>query len=640
MSIKLNSGNNDMNAPNPSLQQSLVQLQRPLSELIEVCNAETEHGLFFNRFLVSAIKMVGGMGGLLFIRHDETLAKAFQAGKLAEAQPLNQDNQPGSDEHILETISHDIRPTIIPLAVPAGERDNLIGVYIPIQVDNELFAVCKIVKKSDSNVVFQEEVELLLSIGEFVRIFLAQIHLPKVMGRMQEIGSLFELSKEIFSSVDPVEIAYTIANQLPGLIECNRVIVGLVHKKKMRVTSITGMDLIERKSNLVQSLEELLSHIGRRRQAMTIKPDMDISLLGGGLKDIVDGYFKVNPFKVLHVLPVMDGEILVGVVCVESSEKDEFNDNELTLLNFIIKQAAIALNNARMYKEVPLAGFWRKFYNFRETSTGWQRLRLFATPAVIMLLLLSIFIVKIDNKIKGSCEVFPSRKIYGRSNVDGIVKEFLVAEGDLIEPGATVALLDTARIDMRLREARSRLLTVQSNMVKYFGEGKISEYEIEKLRIKEIELEIGLLESDLGDTRVTVGQGGIVTTPNPRFIERVGKPVSRGEELVEIGSLQEMLLEITVPESDIRYVKADQTIRIMLNSLPEHPFEARVLSVRQQAEVRQEGNVFVVEANLGKPERLIRPGMRGVAKIYTGKASLYDVYLVDMVNYFRVKLFL
>jgi multidrug efflux pump subunit AcrA (membrane-fusion protein) len=259
---------------------------------------------------------------------------------------------------------------------------------------------------------------------------------------------------------------------------------------------------------------------------------------------------------------------------------------------------------------------------------------------MIMLLLLSIFVVKIDNKIKGRCEVFPSQKIYGRSNVDGIVKEFLVSEGDRVEPGETVARLETERIDMQLREARSRLSTAQSSMVKYFGEGRIPEYEIEKLRIKEIELEIDLLESDLENTRVTVGEGGVVTTPNPRLIERVGKPVARGEELVEVAALQDMLLEVAVPESDIQYVKAEQTIRIMLNSLPEHPFEARVSSVRRKAEVRQGGNVFVVEANLGKPERLIRPGMRGVAKIYAGKASIYEVYVMDMVNYFRMKLFL
>jgi multidrug resistance efflux pump len=241
--------------------------------------------------------------------------------------------------------------------------------------------------------------------------------------------------------------------------------------------------------------------------------------------------------------------------------------------------------------------------------------------------------------VSGKCEILPIQRHYARSKAEGILKTFLIHEGSKVKNGDIVAMLDDEPFQKKLREALTRKDVLQANVVKYFGLGEMADYEIERLKLKEVEAEIEFLQFELEKTKVVAEGSGVVITPQPRFWERIGKPVAKGEELAEIGELDSLRLEVAVDEKDIKFVKLGQEIHFLLNSLPEKSFDIKAKAVREKAEVRETGNFFIVEADLDTLNGPFKPGMKGEAKIYTGKAPLGEVYLRDMIEWFRMKIF-
>lgn len=621
-----------------SVLKKQLMLQKMVSELIFLSSSQVNPGEFLSSFLRSAVRLIDGAGGTIWVKREQKLEPVFHTGKTTEIQPIEDDGD-GSDEGVLEKITADVKPFVFPMRSTDGNSEGLIGIYIPLEIEDGLFGVLKVVKQRATKVVYQEEIELLSNMGNLVRMYLTQLNLPKVVGRVEELQRLFKINQEIFSSIDGDEIAYTVANLVPTLVRCERCIVGLVDRGKLRVKAITGQDFVEKKSAAVRNIKEILEYVGEQGEAVTITPEAGEGEEQGCFRELVNSYFDVQPFRVMRVMPVKDGDRLLGVISIESSEDSVFPPNDESMFNFVCNQTGVALRHARLYKQIPCARAWHKLAAFKIKVAEWPRFRAISGSVLIVLMIAAVFLVNIDNKISGDCEVLPLSKYYARTRIDGVLKEFLVDEGDRVEAGSVVALLDDVEIKKRLREAEARLEVTRANMLKFFGMGQMADYAIEALKLKGIEKEIELLQSDLEDTRIVVEGSGVVLTPGPRFAERLGKPVSRGEELVEVGQVDELLLAVAVPEKGIKFIESGQKIRFLLNSLPEKHFEVRVDSIRQKAEPRPEGNFFIVESNVDLPAGSFKPGMKGKAKIYADKAPIWKVYLGDMINFFRIKVF-
>ena len=83
-----------------------------------------------------------------------------------------------------------------------------------------------------------------------------------------------------------------------------------------------------------------------------------------------------------------------------------------------------------------------------------------------------------------------------------------------------------------------------------------------------------------------------------------------------------MVVEIAIPEDDVRHVRAGMTVRLTLDALPSEKVEATIAKVHPRAELRDHDNVFIAEAQISNSERKLRPGMRGSSDVSTGTRTL------------------
>jgi hypothetical protein len=621
------------------LTEKKLEYKTVMGELFSLCRSQCDLSQFLQNFLLAAVRLAEGQGGGLWLRRGEAIELAFDTGDARLFAPVME----GGEEGVIEKIAEVLKPYVAPLQQRGGAAEagqGYIGIYVPIETENGLFGILKLVKQQATNVVYKEEVELLQNMTGLVHFYVNQLQVPKLRGRMDEIGKLIDIDREIFSSLDPVKIAFSLANLLPELVQCQRCTVALYSATRtLKIEAITGQDVIEQKSAVIRSLTRVLDVAGSGDTSLSITHESLEAMEEGDLKEAGHDYLEEHPFRVLHVALLETKGTKHGVVGIESAKDESFSQTDLTFLKFVTTQAALALENALLFQGIPLSGTWLKLRKATNRFGLMPRAKRVIIVAIVSCLILAPFVVPVENKISGKCAIQPMHRYYARSKTDGILKSFLVREGNKVAQGSVVALLDDDPYQKKLVEASSRRNVLNADAMRYFGLKQYAEYEIASLKLKEADAEIAFLNSELDKTRIMAEGSGVIITPEPRFLERIGKPVAKGEELIEIGELDRLKLEVAVEEKDIKFIQVGQDIRFLLNSLPEKSFAVKVNKIREKAEAKEAQNNFIIEADLNGLQGPFKPGMEGMARIYTGKASLGKVYFRDMIDWFTMKIF-
>src|SRR5205085_4481652 len=131
-------------------------------------------------------------------------------------------------------------------------------------------------------------------------------HLLRQMGGQQALWTQLEaFARQVHGSLNPVEVAYIIANEGRRLIECDRVSVGVRYGRRTRVEAISGADVVEKRSNLVVLMRKLFDSVLAWGEKLVYTGTKDDSLPPNVLQAL-DAYLAESNSKLLVVLPLRD----------------------------------------------------------------------------------------------------------------------------------------------------------------------------------------------------------------------------------------------------------------------------------------------------------------------------------------------
>jgi multidrug efflux pump subunit AcrA (membrane-fusion protein) len=134
-----------------------------------------------------------------------------------------------------------------------------------------------------------------------------------------------------------------------------------------------------------------------------------------------------------------------------------------------------------------------------------------------------------------------------------------------------------------------------------------------KLDLQRLDLKIGLLEERAEHLELKSPISGLVVRGDLEKVE--GAPLTVGQTLFEIAPLDQMTVELAVPEEDVSHVRADLPVRFSLDAYPGRRWEGALGAVHPRAEQRDHRQVFVAEFNMPNPNQQWKPGMSGRATI-------------------------
>jgi hypothetical protein len=214
-------------------------------------------------------------------------------------------------------------------------------------------------------------------------------------------------------------------------------------------------------------------------------------------------------------------------------------------------------------------------------------------------------------------------------------------------PVTVMATLDTAELEERRVAAlgeRDAALKAADIARK---EGKIAEYQKAEYEAAQAEASSRLYSLQIAQAVIKTPIDGIIFSGDLR--SKRGAPVQQGDELYQIGQLQTLRAELSVPEDQVSEMLAFGQNSgnkwkgiLKTTSYPDRPIRFTVERINPVASVSGTKNVFKVRATIA-PEDIqpwMRPGMEGLAKVEISKARYAWIWTHRLINWVRMKLWI
>jgi cobalt-zinc-cadmium efflux system membrane fusion protein len=221
-----------------------------------------------------------------------------------------------------------------------------------------------------------------------------------------------------------------------------------------------------------------------------------------------------------------------------------------------------------------------------------------------------------------------TRRAEVNARAAGVVRAIEADVGDRVEPGATLASVESADVgadQSRLRAAAERVRVARADYDRneqLHRSGVSSQREVLAAR-QELEAarsEHAALRSALGMVGSSGGGRYAVTAPLGGTVIRrtvtVGQLVEAGAPLFEVADTSTMWARIEVPEPDIGEVAVGQSVTLALDALRGRTFEGRVASIA--TEVDSHTRTVAVRASIPNPDGVLRANMFANARIALG----------------------
>ncbi len=223
-------------------------------------------------------------------------------------------------------------------------------------------------------------------------------------------------------------------------------------------------------------------------------------------------------------------------------------------------------------------------------------------------------------RLPGSVESSTESVIAGE--VDGLVVEFPVREGDRIQKGQVLARLRTANLELRLRaaeadlrEAEARLKLAERNLEraqelfdsKVFSQQELDQpfYESVALRgrVERLRADIDLTRDDIERCTIQAPFPGVVVAERTE----VGQWLGRGDPVVELMSTEDLEVSVDVPELHFAQLRVNTRVTIEFEALRGRAVPGAVSAVIPRAD--PEARTFPIKVRFANPGGQAAPGM-------------------------------
>ncbi|PAY18513.1 hypothetical protein CKO51_16030 [Rhodopirellula sp. SM50] len=495
--------------------------------------------------------------------------------------------------------------------------------------------------------------------------------------------------------LDVTGTAYRIANESRRVLSLDRVTVLVAKGSRLRVESVSGVAVVDRRANAIAAAETLAQRalvLGRPIKLPFSDP------LPPQLANPLDHYLEETDVASVWIMPLYqplssnathghryrpsaadvaepsraeftddlcsDAEP-IGVLLLESFS-DDAKVEPTAAMREIAAEAAMALANSREHHRIfglhvlKILGDW-----FGGRRLPYTTLGLVATA----MLLIAATVIQVDHKIiaTGFAEPSGQQNVFART--DGVVKEIFVRDGQQVAKGDVLMRLENADLEstaeslsgeiqttaQRLTSIRSMLLDPATD-AKQSGRMAIEQRQLQS-ELNNLQSQLDLVRNQLSELQITAPIDGVVSAWQLKR-KLSDRPVARGNHLLSIvrtdGPWQ---LRLEIPDEDAAEILRASTAQDALKvefaaaSHPESTFVATLQSISGAARRNAQGaTVIDAVATVDLPndpaddaDRRFgtqtfasadaHNGVEATAKIRCGRRSLLGSWFGDVTDF-------
>ncbi|MDR1760230.1 MAG: efflux RND transporter periplasmic adaptor subunit [Fibrobacter sp.] len=447
------------------------------------------------------------------------------------------------------------------------------------------------------------------------------------------IASILEMNRSIDSESRFLPAVMSLTGELADKYACERVSLGWAEKGYVRLKAISHADSFEKKMEVVRNLENAMEE-AFEQEACIASPSSENSRF---VSRAHDHYRKTYDTGNLLSVPIEKDSVVLGVLTFER-RSEPFGEKEISLLFLGASRFAARLDT--LFRESRWFGarILDRAKNTLSKVLGYEHtwLKLFALLLIAFILFAAI--VPVSYRVDAPAILLTDKMVYITAPFEGYIDSVFAKPGDVLSPGQKILQLDQKQL--RLEEAD--LMAEEQNYLREIQKAQAAE-ELAEMRIYRARLAQTLAK--LKTVRFKLNRSVIRSEMENAVVvsgdlqKRIGAPVALGEELFQIASIEDIYVEADVEEGEIGNVRLNTEGLISLKSRPNVTYRFRVERIQPSAAVKDQKNTFQVRGEFkGIPPSWFRPGMTGVAKIESGKKTLWWILTHQALDYLRLKL--
>jgi hypothetical protein len=433
------------------VEEAQKQAHALLEEIARLSERDLEPADYYGEFLKRVLPAVGGSAGAIWGRTGQGHVHLHYQVNLESVGLDSTAVGRKSHEELLRQAFSQARPLYLPPhsspgtsegeKPKAGNPTASVILLVPVVVDREVVGLLEVWQSptfppSTVNV----HVQFLVRMASLASAYLRNHQRREVIGQQRLWTHLETFARHIHSSLSPAEVAYTIVNEARRLVGCDRISVAMRRGRRTAVEAISGADVIEKRSNLVQQMRLLFRRVLAWGDTLVYTGTRDSSLPPPVLKAL-DAYLAESNSKLLVILPLRDErEVAIkrrprSALMMECFDPNAAPEQLVAQLEVVGRHAATALYNAAEYRRIPLRWLWQPLALVQEGIGGKAvalGLLMIAAVAGIVAALVGLpYPLKMD----AQGQLLPQERCWIYSPVEGQVVRF--AEG--VQPGKAVS---------------------------------------------------------------------------------------------------------------------------------------------------------------------------------------------------------
>ncbi|MEM7474767.1 MAG: efflux RND transporter periplasmic adaptor subunit [Planctomycetota bacterium] len=422
--------------------------------------------------------------------------------------------------------------------------------------------------------------------------------------KLLSLAALVELVSEIEQQNSMKSGCEVVVNELARHLNCS--IAGICTKSlsgRLVLQAVSGASSFDKSSQVAKSIRTALSETLLTNELTAWpsgKNDESIRLAHRQLAQ------EAGVETVMSVPLKTNDERLVGALLLGGS-KDNLAQQKLpNFLRAAAPRIASALDVVHRAQKSLLRRCLSVIGNFAFSLRG-----VIVGLAIVFFVLLMQY--PVPYRVRSGCVVETTERRFVVAPFEGTIEQGLADTGDSVRRGDRLVQMDSQQLRYELTGVRAEMQRARKKRDIELADRKVSDSQLSELEFKKLTAREELLEMQLQQIDITSPIDGIVL--RGERVELSGQAVELGKVIYEIGTLDDLRIEINILAEEISFVEQETPVRIWIDGLEDQSFFGSIDRIRPQSELRDARNVFVAEIKVENTNGRLRPGMEGRVRI-------------------------
>lgn len=422
-----------------------------------------------------------------------------------------------------------------------------------------------------------------------------------------------------------------LTNSLAAELNCQRVSLGFRNKLSVRLAAISQLSDFDSKRQLVRSIEAAMCEAIDQECAIRMPVDSPDRI------NVTAAHTELqhqNGKMASCTLLLRDGDDITGAVLLERDASQPFSaEIEIRCENLLADIATVLSlksESERSFASGALRDIKARLPALLIGKSKKSKLtRLGCCLAAVLL-----SVIPVQHKVVATASVEGADKQVLVAPQAGYVQSAAARAGEMVSAGQVIATLDDSDLSIERNKWLGELAKIETAHAQALGTRNRSEVGLLQARKVQTQAEIDLIDQKLERSVLRAPFDGVLVSGD--LNQSLGAPVIAGDVLFEIASMESYRLLLEIDEHDVAGIKVGQPGKLRISALPGRTYQTTIKSMMPVAVSRDKRSVFQLEAMLDETSRVLRPGMRGIAKIETGQRALLWVMTHGLLDRLRL----